>query len=677
MAKSKQSSDFTYPSLFPRSSNAFQRGMQSRAGFSWESANVGFTQFSDGLKLVACKERQTDYGRTVQARWEHSGTKVRADVRYEVFDDTGVVEIDGRLTNRGRKKLRNVRGPLVLAVDFRIPVASRPHVSWVNSGGSVESCFPPTAYTVKEVELGWESGKTLFGGRYGGRSTESELPFAFVIDPETRDGFFCYIEWPCRWITMINRAGSNMLLLPHVAYTDFELGPGESFDMPKASLGFFNGDIHDGSNLLRRHITRHVVQPVPDAPLLPVTYNHYYGLPSDWTVETLKKEAKAYAEIGAEYFVVDAEWFAGGFRDGVGNWERLDKRRFPNGFDEIVEYVEALGMKFGSWLEIEFAMEGSHWVKKHPDWFHQATNRPNLVYGRARHNDRLLRLEDPDVRRQVCDFMVGWVERYRLEWLRWDFNNAPAPFWEANESEKNSGKLQLGYGHGVMALADELRERCPQLHIEACAGGGYRMDLGTLRRANSAWINDNSLSTEAIRWFKKGVNHVLPGCYANSAFLWMSHPARRQQTLASFKREGYPSFVMRSQMAGTLLLSEQSQYFSAKVKDALRAEIERYKSIRHLLMKDFYPLFTPTTLADYDGWQFHDPETDEGFLLVFRVESPASKTKAELRGLKPGKSYRLTDMDSGRTRKLEGGKTLSITINDIQGTAWYRYERSK
>ena len=131
------------------------------------------------------------------------------------------------------------------------------------------------------------------------------------------------------------------------------------------------------------------------------------------------------------------------------------------------------------------------------------------------------------------------------------------------------------------------------------------MDLGTLRRANSAWINDNSTTIEAIRWFKKGVNHVLPGCYANSAFLWMSHPERRQQTLASFKREGYPPYVMRSQFAGTLLLSEQSQYFSAKVKDHLRQEIANYKSVRHLLMKDFYPLFYPQSLAEFDGVRDH------------------------------------------------------------------------
>jgi hypothetical protein len=673
MAASKQSRDFSYASLFPSSPNAFRRGLESGAGFSWESADVGFTQFADGLKLTSSKERSTDYGRCIETRWRHAALGVSAEIRYEVFDDTGVVEIDGCLTNCGKKKLKNVRGPLVLALDFKIPAASRPHVTWINSGGSVESCFPPTAYTVKEVELGPQSNKTLFGGRYGGRSTETELPVAFVIDPETQDGFFCYIEWPCRWITMINRSGTDLLLMPHVAYTDFTLDPGETVQVPKASLGFFNGDIHDGSNLLRRHIVHHVMQPVADAPLLPVTYNHYYGLSSDWTVETLKREASAYAELGVEYFVVDAEWFAGGFRGGVGNWERLDKRRFPNGFDEIVEHVEGLGMKFGSWLEIEFAMEGSHWVKKHPDWFHQATHRPNLVYGTARHKDRLLRLEDPEIRRQVADFMVGWIKRYRMEWLRWDFNDAPAPFWEANEAEQDAGRLQLGYGFGVMALADELRARCPNLHIEACAGGGYRMDLGTLRRVHSAWINDNSGTLEAIRWFKKGVNYVLPGCYANSAFLWMSHADRRQQTLADFKRNGYPPAVIRSQMAGTLLMSEQSPYFSRRDKAYLREEIEKYKSIRHFLMKDFYPIFKPQTLEDYDGWQFHDPETDEGFLMVFRVESPSSRTKVTLRGLTAGQQYELEDMDSGRTRKLEGGKPLTVMIADVQGTAWYRY----
>ena len=118
-------------------------------------------------------------------------------------------------------------------------------------------------------------------------------------------------------------------------------------------------------------------------------------------------------------------------------------------------------------------MKGSDWAERHPDWFHRADGKRNYFYGRRDFDDLLLRLEDAGVRNQVADFLGRWVARYRIEWLRWDFNNVPAPFWEANEPERQWGRLQLGYGEGLLLLLDEFMARCPQVHIEACAGGGH------------------------------------------------------------------------------------------------------------------------------------------------------------------------------------------------------------
>ena len=104
----------------------------------------------------------------------------------------------------------------------------------------------------------------------------------------------------------------------------------------------------------------------------PVFYNHYYGFGDQWDVGDMRREADAYAELGVEYFVVDAGWFDGGFRSGVGNWEKVDIKRFPDGMADFARYVESKGMKFGSWLEIEYAMEGTDWARRHRDWYHRA-----------------------------------------------------------------------------------------------------------------------------------------------------------------------------------------------------------------------------------------------------------------------------------------------------------------
>lgn len=196
-----------------------------------------------------------------------------------------------------------------------------------------------------------------------------------MTDPEEQAGLFFTLEWPGSWIFFVlNQVKGNQRIVPcdiKVACCDFTMKPGDSIALPKANLGFFNGNAVAGGNALRQHIRKHIHPGGPDFEP-PVFYNHYFGLRRDWTVKDQMREAKVHAELGVEYHVVDAEWFRGGFRDAIGNWELEDKKRFPDGMADFADYVRSLGMKFGSWLEIEFAMKGSHWARKHPDWFYRA-----------------------------------------------------------------------------------------------------------------------------------------------------------------------------------------------------------------------------------------------------------------------------------------------------------------
>jgi alpha-galactosidase len=477
------------------------------------------------------------------------------------------------------------------------------------------------------------------------------------------------------------RGARRLGLYAHPAWVDLDLQPGESVVLPRAVLGFFSGDEMAGSNALRRHVVRHVMRPVagtsaaPAPPLPPVYYNHWYGFWNDWTLEDLRAEAEAYADLGAEYFVMDAGWFAGRFRAGIGNWEQADER-FPHGMEELAEHVESVGMKFGSWLEIEFALRESDWGQRHRDWFWAADGRQNPMYNQRRFGDLLLRLDDPAVRGPVADFLNSWVERYHIRWLRWDFNNAPYSFWEANEAETRGGWLHLGYGEGLLALLDEFMARCPQVHIEACAGGGHRLDLGTLRRAHSAWMNDNSHSYDAIRRFQMGLNRVLPGNYPSSCFLYATHAGQRPETVGALQAHGYPPAVLRSRMAGSLGFSERSTLWRPEMRAYLRREIARYKEIRPLLQQDFYPLYTPAGLREYDGWQFHDPGRGEGTVMIFRCRSTATETQPLPRGLEPGRLYRMTDVDSGEQWEHRGGEPLTLRVPETEGTRWLRYALS-
>jgi hypothetical protein len=186
-------------------------------------------------------------------------------------------------------------------------------------------------------------------------------------------------------------------------------------------------------------------------------------------------------------------------------------------------------------------------------------------------------------------------------------------------------------------------------------------------------MSDNSHSYDAIRRFQTGLNRVVPGNYPGSCFKWATHEGQRSQTVADLHAHGYPPAVLRSRMAGALGFSERSTLWTLELRQYLREEIARYKSIRRLLQQDFYPLYASASLREYDGWQFHDPDTGEGTALVFRCRAQAEETQAHLRGMSPGAVYVMTDVDSGEQWEHRGGAPATLRVPEIEGTRWLRY----
>lgn len=653
--------------------NLLLKGLQPSLGFSFKSESVEPGEFERQVKLRSHRTQSLKNSRIHELTWVHGQTGIEAEMTYVEFSKSNTLQISGRLCNRGRKTIKHIVGPISLRFDLALPLSEMPRMTTVHGGSPCCADYPPRAYRVNETD-----GVRIFsGGQNHGQSTEDDMPFMIITDQAEQHGLFCALEWPAVWeffvLNFIEDKQRRIKTTIKIDHTNLTLRPGQSIGIPRIHLGFFKGDAVDGSNAVRRHFTRNLRGGDRPLDVPPVFYNHFFGMSKDWTIEDQIREADSYADLGVEYFVVDAEWFRGKFRNGIGNWELEDKTRFPDGMAVLAEHVRSLGMKFGSWLEIEWAMKDSHWGRKHRDWFDDASGYFNHRYHSGPYNDLLLRVADPRVRKQVADFLEAWVDKYGIEWLRWDNNNAPADFWDAHEKNGQCGRQQLEYGEGFYALLDDFRRRCPQVHIEACSAGGHRMDMGTLRRAESAWMNDNTETYNSIRRFQAGLNRFVPGSYANSCVLWAGMERQFTQGVASFRRDGYPPAVLRSRMGGTFGFTEKSYLFNDRIRKQLRKEIANYKAQRHLLLKDYYPLFQPQSMRDYDGWQFHDAETGEGFFQVFRCNSPANQVEVQLRGLDRRRTYTLKDIDTGRKNKIKGGQPLKLRIPQREGVKWFQY----
>ena len=149
------------------------------------------------------------------------------------------------------------------------------------------------------------------------------------------------------------------------------------------------------------------------------------------------------------------------------------------------------------------------------------------------------------------------------------------------------------------------------------------------------------------------------------------------KSLICFGQRVSGDYIFHSNFGGLISITEDVHHWTPEERAKAKSHIAAYKAVRHLLGKDFFPLFPqPMALEAWDGWEFHDSDSDEGFALVFRSRSPQEDVRIRLRGPRLGKKYSLEDPYSGRReifdgkRLLEEGISLKLPLN---GTRLWTY----
>ncbi|MBR0139258.1 MAG: alpha-galactosidase [Firmicutes bacterium] len=87
-------------------------------------------------------------------------------------------------------------------------------------------------------------------------------------------------------------------------------------------------------------------------------YNHYENINEEIVSAALKK-----ADERLELFQIDD-----GYETHVGDWLDVDKKKFPNGLEPVLEKIHEKGMLAGIWLAPFAAARSSRLFSEHPDW---------------------------------------------------------------------------------------------------------------------------------------------------------------------------------------------------------------------------------------------------------------------------------------------------------------------
>jgi alpha-galactosidase len=492
----------------------------------------------------------------------------------------------------------------------------------------------------------------------GGRPTSSDLSYFNLA--RGRAGMIVAVGWPGQWAIEFRRDEARGLRIrAGQELTRLTLHPGEEIRTPLMVLQEWSGDWMRGQNLWRRWMTTHnLPRPggtLPPPYLLSTSSREYYVMEGATEANQIAYIDRYLEEgLAIDYWWMDAGWYVQ--QDGwvqTGTWE-IDPTRFPNGLRPIADHAHARGVKTLLWLEPERVAAGTWLADVHPEWVLGGTS------------GGLLDLGNPDAWNWLVDHVDRLLSDNRIDVYRQDFNIDPLRFWRANDAPHRQGITEIRHVMAYLAFWDELRRRHPTLLIDACASGGRRNDLETMRRALPLWRSDWAYDPLGSQGMTYGLSMWLP--YYGTGTV--------AEANAPFFGDGWTPvepYAFWSDAAPSLVLSvdvgEALDYAM------LRTLVRQWRQASRFYSGDYYPL-TSYSLEDTDwiAWQFDRPERKAGLVQAFRrAVCPDETRQLRLHGLNPQKRYRVRALNGVWRSRMTGRELmergLPVTIGERPGVA--------
>jgi alpha-galactosidase len=505
-----------------------------------------------------------------------------------------------------------------------------------------------------------QPGTMVIESRRGMTGHQSSPWFAISRGAVTEDAgpvWFGALGWSGSWRIGVEQ---DIFHAVHVTggFNPFDFGyaldPGERLETPVFIGGFSASGFGEASRLQHRFEQTVVLPQAPHPRLRPVLYNSWEATQFDVNEAGQERLAERAATLGAERFVIDDGWFGQRKDDhaGLGDWY-VNPQKFPHGLTPLIDKVHALGMDFGLWVEPEMVNPDSDLYRKHPDWVINFAGRP-----RSESRQQLvLNLARPEVQQYVLGFLDKLVTENQIAFLKWDANrNWSEPGWpEAKPDEEK--ELYVKYVQGYYGILRELRRRHPKLEIEACSGGGGRIDLGVLRYVDEVWTSDNTDPFDRLS-IQNGFTYAYtPGimmAWVTDSPNWING---RSTTL---------EYRFLSSMQGSLGIGADITKWSDSQMETARHMVAAYKTIRGVVQQgDLYrlvsPIDSPVSATEYVA---PDKERAVAFVFLHSEQMRYPVDRLFLKGLDRDRVYRLQTIS---------GKLADGTPSTASGAYWMEH----
>ena len=329
------------------------------------------------------------------------------------------------------------------------------------------------------------------------RTCMNGAPFVVLWSVQEQRGTAFHLLPNCSWEIKISKLGTHgkrTNVVVELGISDFNLSlavdPGETVKLPEILCYEVKNKVH--FDCYKLHNYMHTNYPRKTVPVIYDTWMYQFDHIS---YESVVRQIPLAADLGVEYFFIDAGWFGKGASWGssVGDWSENTTSAFKGRMLELANEVRNAGMKFGIWLEPERANINSDAVREHPDFYIPTSEGSSNL---------LLDFGNAEARKWMLGVIFDLIDHYGVEYIKDDFN-ADLFF------DKNHGAF-LEYHKGHEEFVHAIRERYPNIYLSSCASGGLRVELENYKLFDSSWPSDNESPYDEMEMYKHSIRRMPP-----------------------------------------------------------------------------------------------------------------------------------------------------------------------
>ena len=620
-----------YPLEYPVQGNGDFRVKALKAGFEGEVPALDLRFVSYELEkgkyslpgLPALFEAEAGEVETLKITLKDRLEEIYVTLFYGVFEKKNVITRAASIENRSGKNV-TLKRALSLGLDFMEGDMDLIHFYGKHAG---ERQFERRNLPHGITEISSSRGT----------SSHHHNPFVILCDKDTTEDFgnaygVSFIYSGGFKIQMEKDQVDGIRLVCGLDDEEFlwKLAQGETFVTPEAALSYSEKGLTALSDQFQKAYHANLIRSPWKDKKRPTLVNNWEATYFGFDAEKLLKIAGEAADLGLDMLVLDDGWFGKRNDDnsGLGDWF-VNEKKLGCTMKELVDRVNALGLKFGIWLEPEMVSEDSDLYRTHPDWVLQIPGRePN----RSR-NQLVLDLSRKEVREYMKKFIDDTLSCANISYVKWDMNRSVDNVYSAADPTLSQGAIRHKYVLGLYEVMEDMLTRHPDLLLEGCSGGGGRFDAGMLYYAPQIWCSDNTDAIERLR-IHYGTSFGYP-MSSVSAHVSVC-PNHQNGRVTPFKTRGI--CAMQGSFGYELDLSKLSEEDKAEA----RRQITVYNENWELFQSgSYYRLNSPMENHDYTAWSYVSKDQRKASLSVIYTDLHGNPkpVRVKLKGLKKDASY--------------------------------------